>query len=754
MSFPLRSTRPTILLCLIVCVLALLVVFFLPGQNGLSALAILFTDGLLAAFIFLSALTAGINILRLLLPPLPSPLPRLTYLLLAVALGLGFLFLATLALGIVGQLSSIVFLILLLLPIPSGLFILQRSSLQPAPLFPPSDPTDSPRTRRPHATRWLWPLAAIPLGVAILAAAIPPGVLWLSQNRSPDVLQNHLTVPKEYLAAGRIGFISHNAYANLPANAEMLSLLAMTLKSGSSPPADPTFPPYIPPPYNSVYLINYLNLGLAVLAVCAICLTASYINAHRSAAGLVLACCPWLLVVATVPYPQAALLFYSILAVMVVLAGPRLHLSPIRTGLLTGIFVGLACGCQLTALITVALPILVLLLFKQAISRRRAVLSSLSYLLATFLTLSPWLLKSLAFTGNPVFPFFFNQLGGRDFSRQLAHRWNQAYAFRSSIDPASIGPTLWDKFLSYPLFGPAVVLLAASLLLLTWRRRNHHRLQVDLPLLLLLLVQLLAWLTLAGNSSRNLVAALVPLCLLAGRAVALMSAASARTWSIVLMLFFGCIAGPVFSLHDFLASTASFPSHPVINHLRYPLQDRVSAFIGQDPFGPPHLENLNTILLPDHRTLMLGDSISFYWSRPVSYNTPFNQNPVRQLILKGKSPREIMEWLLSDTNNFTHLYVDFWEVERLAREYGYSPLITAQLMTRLTEVGLLELERFNPHAHPADIYPAILYRVLPPPPLTDIIDSLPPADSQVRLPPRPAPLQLWEPPPLQLLPVP
>ena len=723
------------MLCLAVCVLAMLIVFFLPGQNGLSALAILFTDGLLAAFIFLSALTAGINILCLLLPPRPSPLPRLTYLLLAFALGLGFLSLATLALGIVGLLSSMVFLILLLLPIPSGLFILQRASLQPAPVFPPSGPTDQPSPHRPCPARWLWLLAAIPLGLAILAAATPPGILWLSQNRAPDVLQHHLTVPKEYLAAGRIGFLSHNAYANLPANAEMLSLLAMTLKSDPSPPPQPTTLPYIPSPYNAVYLINFLNLGIAVLAVCAISLTASYIHAHRTTAGLILACCPWLLIVATVPYPQAPLIFYTILAAMVTLAAPRLHLSPIRTGLLAGIFVGLACGCQLTAVITVALPVLVLLLFQQILSRGRTVLVSLTYLLAAFMTLSPWLLKNLAFAGNPVFPYFYNQLGGPDFSSQLAQRWNQAHAFATSVDFSRLVSALWNQFLAHPLFGPAVILLAASLLLLTWRRRNHHRLQVDLPLLLLLFLQLLAWMTLADMTSRSLVVALVPLCLLAGRAVALMSAASARTWSIVLMLFFGCVAGPLFSLHDFLASTVSFPPYLAQDSHHYPVQDRVGTFIGQDPFGPPHLKDLNSILLPDSRTLMVGDSVSFYWSRPVSYNTPFNRNPLRQLIIQGKSPRQIIDWLIA--NKFTHLYVDFWEIHRLSEKYNYSPLITPQLMAHLTDVGLLELQRFNPHAHPSEILPAILYRVLPPLPPKSIIDSLPPAGSQVRLPPQP-----------------
>ena len=42
-----------------------------------------------------------------------------------------------------------------------------------------------------------------------------------------DVLEYHLQGPKEYFQAGRIAFLPHNVYTNMPFGVEMLHLLGM-----------------------------------------------------------------------------------------------------------------------------------------------------------------------------------------------------------------------------------------------------------------------------------------------------------------------------------------------------------------------------------------------------------------------------------------------------------------------------------------------------------------------------------------------
>ena len=674
----------------------------MPGQNGLATIAILFSDGLLAAIILASAATAGLNILHLLLRKKVAKLDRLTLFILAVALGLGFLSLGTLALGSAGLLYRVFFVILLLLPVPTGLLILQRLSL----LTPPKAPEDTSCTTA-RSARWIWLLAAVPLGVAILGAALPPGVLWPDEAHGYDVLEYHLAGPKEYLNAGRIHFLSHNVYTNMPSNVEMLYLLAMVIKSDGEPAytsQEESDRPITPPPYNAVYLINFLNLWIAVLAVLALYRAAGYLWGHPVCSGLVLACCPWLLVVATMAYVECALLLYTGLAVFVILGGKRLGLTSVKSALLAGAFVGLACGCKLTAIVLTALPALIVIVLLQFLARKADTKAIIAYSATALLMFSPWMVKNTAFTGNPFFPLFYSQLGGEDFSPELAQRWNAAHSFDTAPHPrANRLQAIWHEFVLHPQFGYAVIALPIPALLLAWRRRNQHRLNVDLPLVVLFVCQLLAWAFFTYMPSRFFIVSLIPLCLLAGRSIVLIPIASLRRWLVVPLLILVCISGPYWSVRTFLRTV--LPISPA------GLQDRVGIFLGQDMLAIDHLTYVNTVLPENSRILMVGDATSFYWARSVEYNTVFNTNPLAQQVRKGSTPGQIINWLAQE--GFTHIYVDFSEISRLSATYGYPPEITPELFIDLQRTGLFELRRFSSEPS-AGIPRAIIYRVVPP----------------------------------------
>ena len=62
------------------------------------------------------------------------------------------------------------------------------------------------------------------LVLILLGAMLPP---W-----DFDVREYHLQVPKEWYQAGRIGFLPHNVYGNMPLGAEMHALLGMVLMPG------------------------------------------------------------------------------------------------------------------------------------------------------------------------------------------------------------------------------------------------------------------------------------------------------------------------------------------------------------------------------------------------------------------------------------------------------------------------------------------------------------------------------------------
>ena len=133
-------------------------------------------------------------------------------------------------------------------------------------------------------------------------------------------------------------------------------------------------------------------------------------------------------------------------------------------------------------------------------------------------------------------------------------------------------------------------------------------------------------------------------------------------------------------------------------------------FLGQDSLGIDCLNYVNTVLPGKSHILMVGDATSFYWTRRTSYNTVFNINPLAQQVRVGLSPRQIIDWMTSQ--GFTHVYVDFFEINRLANTYGYPPEITPRLFAHLEQAGLVELKRFSPHGPAESPPPAILYRVV------------------------------------------
>ena len=70
-----------------------------------------------------------------------------------------------------------------------------------------------------------WCMVSALLGAILVAGSLLPP--W-----EFDVLEYHLQVPKEWLRSGRIAFLPHNVYGNMPLGAEMHALLAMVSIGG------------------------------------------------------------------------------------------------------------------------------------------------------------------------------------------------------------------------------------------------------------------------------------------------------------------------------------------------------------------------------------------------------------------------------------------------------------------------------------------------------------------------------------------
>ena len=78
-------------------------------------------------------------------------------------------------------------------------------------------------TKKSLSARWNWLL--LPLAVVIVLGAMLPPLDF-------DVREYHMQVPREWYQQGRITFLEHNVYGNMPLGVEILAIPAMAAWPG------------------------------------------------------------------------------------------------------------------------------------------------------------------------------------------------------------------------------------------------------------------------------------------------------------------------------------------------------------------------------------------------------------------------------------------------------------------------------------------------------------------------------------------
>ena len=82
----------------------------------------------------------------------------------------------------------------------------------------------------------------------------------------------------------------------------------------------------------------------------------------------------------------------------------------------------------------------------------------------------------------------------------------------------------------------------------------------------------------------------------------------------------------------------------------------------------------------DARFLLVGNAMAFFFPSGTIYATPFDAHPLAEMIDAGARPPQILQWLRRQ--RVTHLWVDWTEIWRLARTYGYPAALSAELFAR------------------------------------------------------------------------
>ncbi len=317
------------------------------------------------------------------------------------------------------------------------------------------------RTAEFAGDAWTWlPLAVVALiGVAVLLEAWAPPT-------ARDALAYHLAVPKAYIAHGRIVEIPQNVYSYLPFSAEMLYTWTMLLGPGTAA------------------AVLHLLFG-AVATAGVYCLGSEFAGAPRWGA---LAAALFV----TVPSVgwNAGLAHNEMirsLALTVAIGGVASWFSTRQEGAIvwSGIALGFALSAKHTELVVLPMFVLVVLLgFRRTpVAERSTVARGVAVAsLALVAIPAPWYLQNLAWTGDPLFPYFWTLFpthssvwtadhaavaeqylrvayGGEGILAQLRLPWDVSIASRDDV------PRLFDGVL-----GPALLLIAPFVLALSvWR---------------------------------------------------------------------------------------------------------------------------------------------------------------------------------------------------------------------------------------------------------------------------------------------
>ncbi len=633
----------------------------------------------LAAVIFGVAWTIGWILLRA--TKLDERLTRLETFLFAAAIGLNTTSLATLALGLGGSLQFGVFATAAGAVLATALWLVWRTSTsnrepshELAPLVFDEPSSDAPLLWLDG--RWLWLAAPFVLAI-MLGAMLPPADF--------DVREYHLQAPKEFYQAGRIAFLPHNIYANMPLGAEMFSLLGMIVAGD----------------WWTGALVGK-TLIAAFAPMTAFLLLAAARRLATQSAGVIAAILyisiPWIAVVSMQGLIEGVYAFYLLAAVYATLVWQKKAQSkPSLAWLgLAGFLAGAAVSCKYPALAFSVLPLAGWIAWQTLIasgqqntSTRWLVVAQpfLVFSIAVALGCGLWFAKNAVLTGNPTYPLLYGVFDGRTRTAALDQQWSAAHR-PANYQLADLVSRLADAAMRSDWQSPLLVPLAVLAFVKSRTRRFAVQLAAYWGFVFI------AWWLFTHRLDRFWVPLLCIVSLLAGLG-AVWSSHRWWRWTLATLLTVGLV-------YNFCVIAGG-----ALGDNRY-FADLEQLRVDPERVTPCHLF-LNRHAADVTAVLLVGDAQPFDLEVPVVYNTVFDDSIFEQLA-RGRTPSQVREALAA--RNISHVLVDWSEIDRYRSpgNYGISDFLEPKVFRELVAAGVLEeLPKINGSTR------GQLFRLLPSP---------------------------------------
>ena len=504
------------------------------------------------------------------------------------------------------------------------------------------------RIRWPEISlRWAAPgLIIAPFVLIMFLGAMLPAIDF-------DVLEYHLQGPKEYYQAGRIAFLPHNVYTNMPFGVEMLHVLGMEVLGdwwwGG---------------LCGQLLVAFFAPATAVLIAAATARAGSPCGGWLAA--IIYLSTPWVYRIAVIAYVEGPLCFYHAALVWAIIrfwsdaAVPRA-----RFWSLVGLLAGAAMSCKYTAFVSAVIPLGALAIIDAAGCRSWK--PATAFVLGWSLLMAPWLGKNVFDTGNPVYPLAYKVFGGRPWDEAREAQWSLAHGpkeitssalWNSLLDVA--GRTDWQSPL-YLAFAP-----------LAFLRRGTRRTAILVAGFAAYLFA--TWWLLTHRLDRFWLPTLPPLAILAG----LGADWSPRLhWRLVRDLIMA-IALVTSLVHCSTALCGLNEWTGSLSVLRSDVPRRLNK----------PLATIDRELPANARILLVGQAAVFHMNHQILYNTVFDPEIIESLA-SGKTPGDFQAEL--KRRGITHVYVDWKEIARHRDPagYGFTDFVTRERFALWVKASVL-----------------------------------------------------------------
>lgn len=243
-----------------------------------------------------------------------------------------------------------------------------------------------------HKSWWrllLWLLILLALATEIVLGFLPP--------TARDELTHHLALPRLYVKAGRILEVPFAPYSYYPMLLDML------------------YTPWVRWGWDSIPKLIHGLYGFLTALLLYAYLSRRLSPVYGLLGFFVFIFTPAILRLSTWAYVDLGMTFYATASLLCLLRWLE-EREDKRWFILAGLSAGFAIATKPNGLLVFLLLFFVLLFLMASRVHRDGVgkVTSPLFLFAflALVALSPWLLKNLAWTGNPLFPFFTGLLGG------------------------------------------------------------------------------------------------------------------------------------------------------------------------------------------------------------------------------------------------------------------------------------------------------------------------------------------------------